>query len=304
MSRSAELGALPGLLEFAAQDRGIGPSRREAGDVVATAAGPVRSHLGAGKHGLVLIVRSLLPETHEGFDEDQVAFHLRRKRALVGDGDLAVVTVERAEVDLLAVLDELGMIEEAGDVVVGPEVLDDRQVREVEVHLDQAARSAVVALGDLVGFLGRLGAAVAMNLKRADNPADLFGRAFKLKPVFCCDGGRRVVVVHLNVDLDSAGFFLRADQFLELGGFVAGDETEDVAKTVFLGEATVLGCDGGGDTIKAGGGDGFDFTLERPFLERGGVANEGPEVGDVGDLGHGRGAEVFWRSGYIRRGDP
>ena len=108
-----------------------------------------------------------------------------------------------------------------------------------------------------------------------------------MEPVLRRDGGRRVVVVHLNVDLDGAGFFLSTDQFLELGGFVAGDETEDVVKTVFLGEATVLRCDGGGDTIKAGGGDGFDLTLEGPFLEGGGVTDEGPEVGDVGNLGHG-----------------
>ena len=47
-----------------------------------------------------------------------------------------------------------------------------------------------------------------------------------------------------------------------------------MAKTVFLGESTVLGRDGGGDTIKAGGGDGFDLTLERPFLGGGWVTDE------------------------------
>jgi len=53
---------------------------------------------------------------------------------------------------------------------------------------------------------------------------------------------------------------------------------------VFLGETAVLGGNGGRDTVKAGGGHGFDLLLQRPFFSGRRVTDEGPEVGDVGDL--------------------
>jgi len=72
--------------------------------------------------------------------------------------------------------------------------------------LHEAAGGAVVAVGDLVGFLRGFGAAVAVNLEGDNDPANLLGGAFDLEPMLRSERGRRVVIVHLDVDLDGAGF--------------------------------------------------------------------------------------------------
>jgi len=186
----------------------------------------------------------------------------------MGDGDLAVMAVERAEVGLLAVLDEFGVIEESLDVVAGMQVFDAGDVGEIKIHSDEAAGRAVVALGDLVGLFGRLGAAIAVNFKSGKDTPDFLGGAVEGEPVFGGEGGWGVVIVELDVDVDGTGFLLLAEAVGKLGGVVGGDESEDVAEPVFLREATVFGGDAGGDAVEAGGGDGLNLLFERPLFGR------------------------------------
>ncbi len=188
--------------------------------------------------------------------------------------------------DLLTILQQSRMIEQALNIITRMQMFNRRQVREIKIHFNQFARRAVIAIGNLVGFLGRLGAAIAVNFERRKDPPDFLGGAVEGEPVFGGEGGWGVVIVELDVDVDGTGFLLLAEAVGKLGGVVGGDESEDVAEPVFLREATVFGGDAGGDAVEAGGGDGLDFLFERPLFGGRGVADEGPEVGDVGD-GHG-----------------
>jgi hypothetical protein len=122
---------------------------------------------------------------------------------------------------------------------------------------------------------------------KGTTPADFFRGAHEGDPVFCGECRRSVVVVELHVDVHGAGLLLRLDQSGELGRVVGGDEAEQMLQSVVLGVTTVVGRERGGDTVESGGGDRLDFSFERPLPGRRGVSDERPEVGDVGDGGHG-----------------
>ena len=227
-------------------------------------------------------MRGGLPETQGGFDEDEVGLDLGCEGAAVGHGDLAMVAVEGTEVNLFGVLEEIGVGEQAFDVVGGAEMLHRSEVGKIEVELQEPAGGAVIAFGDLVGFLGGLGAGVAVHLEVENDAADFSADALEFDPLAGGESGRGVVVVKLDIDVRGAGVFLLLDKLGVAGGLAGGNEAEEVAKTVLFGEPAVLGGQARRDAVETGRGDGFNFALERPFAGGRGMADERPEVGDVG----------------------
>lgn len=98
--------------------------------------------------------------------------------------------------------------------------------------------------------------------------------------------GRGVVVVQLHIDVHGTAFLLLPQHPLEFVRIAGRDEPQQVFQSVFFGGAAVVGGECGGDAVKTCLGDGFDFAVERPLFLRRGVADQRPEIGDVGDLGH------------------
>jgi len=81
------------------------------------------AHFGDGEEVAASVFLGREPALEHGFDEGEVILHFRREVAgSIGHRDLAVVAVERAEMELLRGLHEVGADEEALGVVVGAEV--------------------------------------------------------------------------------------------------------------------------------------------------------------------------------------
>ena len=188
--------------------------------------------------------------------------------------------------DLLTILQQSRMIEQALNIITGMQMFDRRQVREIKIHFNQFARRAVIAIGNLVGFLGRLGAAITVNFQREDNAADFLGRAHQLQPVARRQGGRSIVVIQLHINMHRTAFFLRPDQAAEISRLIGGDKSENIFEAVFFREAAMLGRHGRSQAIKARGGDSLDFSFERPLASHDRMTSERPEISDMRDLGH------------------
>ena len=135
-----------------------------------------------------------------------------------------------------------------------------------------------------------------MHLEGDDDSADFFRGALQLNPVPGRQRRRRVVVVQLYVDVHRAPLLLSADETRELPRFAGANEPEEVLEAMLVGEPPVLGCKGRGQAVEAGGGDGHDFLFERPLAGRRRMPGEGPEVGDVDELGHDAKGRLLLRS--------
>src|SRR5688572_25538964 len=188
---------------------------------------------------------------------------------------------------LIGVGEQLRVVEQAREVVVGRQVFHDGEVREVEVEFDEFPRGVVIARGDLISFLGCLGAGVAMGFERGDESTDLLRLAHQAQPELRGLRRRGVVVGELDIDVHCAAFLLREKQRAKPAGVAGGDVTEEMGQAVVLREAPVLRRECAGDAVEAGGGDGADLFLQRPFAGEGRVTLERPECGDVFEMGHG-----------------
>ena len=86
--------------------------------------------------------------------------------ATVGDRDLAVVAVERPEVDLLRALDEFRRHEKP--LPEGRrEMFHHREVGKIPCHRQDLSGGFEIALGDGVSFFRRLGAGVSVDFDGA-----------------------------------------------------------------------------------------------------------------------------------------
>ena len=119
--------------------------------------------------------------------------------ATVGDGDLAVLAVERPQVKHLRVLDKFRPDEEACGVVGRQHVLRNGEVGVVPGDRQEFAGGAPVESGDFVEFLRCLGGGVAVRLD-VDRHTQLAGLADEFDGDAGGGGGRRVVIEELDVD--------------------------------------------------------------------------------------------------------
>lgn len=112
-------GALPGSEEFGASADGVGPGVGIGADMVAVA----HAEFGADPQ-LVAGAGAGQPAGEKILGEHEVIAELRGERAAtVGDGDLAMLAVERAQVEHLRVLDELRPDEQASGIIGRQHVL-------------------------------------------------------------------------------------------------------------------------------------------------------------------------------------
>ncbi len=199
-----------------------------------------------------------------------------------------MVAVERPEMTLVRMLDQPRVGEQPRGEMRRREVFHAGEVREIEGEPDQTPRRLRVAFGDLVGFLRRLRARVAVHLERDHQPAEPFRLAFQPPPVLHRDRGRRVVVGELNVDVPRPALFLRAQQSGEFVRIAGRNVAEQMLQPVSVGKPVVFRCQPGGESVETGGGNRADLALKRPFPSPGGMAHQRPETGNVGD-GHSAG---------------
>ncbi len=264
---------MPRAEEFGAGADGVGPGVGIGADVVAVA----HAELGTDPE-FVAGAGAGEPAGKEVFGEREIVAKLRGEcAAAIGDGDLAMLAVEGAQVEHLRVLNQFRPDEQAARVVGRQHVFRDGEVRVVPSHGEKFARGAAVKAGDLVEFLGRLGGGVAVGFE-VNTDAECAGGAEELDGDARGGGGRRVMIEQLNVNETDAEVALGAQARQGIGDALRVEAAHE-AQAVAIGLGFELGCDEGANAVEAGVGDRADLASERPLAARSGVANHRPRGG-------------------------
>ena len=205
----------------------------------------------------------------------EVVAEFRGERAAtVGDGHLAMLAVERAQVKHLRMLDELRPDEEAGGVVGRQHVLGNGEMGVIPSDGQELAGGATIEAGDLVEFLRSLGRGVAVGLD-VDGDAELAGLADELHRDAGGGGGRGVVVEELDVDETHAEIAL-GDEAGDGIGDALGVEAAHEAEAEAVGDELHLRGDESAHAVEAGGLNGAELVGDGPRALGGGPADQRP----------------------------
>ena len=275
LERGAEV-LFPQLLCLCADNEGVAPDIGETGEAVA--AGIPTSELGTGVDDFATL-GALHPAADEIIEELFVGEIFGKELALgVGRRDLAVMTVEGAEVKLAGRVNQVGP-REAVLAIGRVEVLDHAEVGEIPAKADGLARCLLVERGNLIDFFRRLGAGVAMDFE-IDVEAHLFGELLDLEP----DGDgflrRRVMVAGLDVDARGTNG-LGGLEAVFVGLRVGVDVADVVGEAVLVGEFAALQVWRPTNCIKAGFFRRLELLIQRPFLLGRRVAAQGPKINEL-----------------------